>query len=74
MLIVAISRALVIPVYLTQLDKLSLEVATMSLLKNLSFALMVAALAVGALIILGAMLRGHKEKLVPVAAEVIDED
>lgn len=74
MLIVAISRALVIPVYLTQLDKLSLDVGTMSLLKNLSFALMVVALAVGALIILGAMLRGHKEKLVPVAAEVIDED
>ncbi len=74
MLIVAISRALVIPVYLTQLDKLSLNQATMSLLKNLSFALMVAALAVGALIIIGAMLRGHKESLRPIAAEVIDED
>ena len=32
MLIVAISRALVIPVYLTQLDKLSLDVATISII------------------------------------------
>lgn len=74
MLIVALSRALVIPVYLTQLGRLDLEQATMNLLNNLSFALMVAALAVGGLIIIGAMLRGHKESLMPEAAEVITED
>jgi len=74
MLIVAFSRALVIPVYLTQLGRLDLDQATMNLLKNLSFALMLAALAVGGLIIIGAMTRGHKESLMPAAAEAIAED
>lgn len=74
MLIVAISRALVIPVYLTQLNKLALDDVTTTLLKNLSFGLMVMALAVGALIIIGAMLRGHKLTPLPVTAEAIDED
>lgn len=50
------------------------EKPSRNLLKSLSFALMVAALAVGRLIIIGAMMRGHKESLMPAAAEAIAED
>ena len=63
MLIVAVSRALVIPVYLTQLGKMNLSVKTMALLKDVSFLFMIAALLVGALIIVGAMIRGHRESV-----------
>jgi hypothetical protein len=61
MLIVAVSRAIVVPVYLTQLGYIALDAGTMSLLKSVSFVFMVAALAIGALIIVGAMIRGHRE-------------
>lgn len=61
MLIVAVSRAIVVPVYLTQLGYTALDAGTMGLLKTISFVFMVAALAVGALIIVGAMIRGHRE-------------
>lgn len=60
MLIVAASRALVVPVYLTQLGMLSLGQPAMTLLQRASFALMVAGLASGAFIIIGAMLRGYR--------------
>lgn len=60
MLIVAVSRALVVPVYLTQLGILSLEPASTWLLERASFAFMVLALASGALIIVGAMVRGYR--------------
>jgi uncharacterized membrane protein YfcA len=60
MLIVALSRALVVPVYLTELGRMSLDPAVMTVLKRASFALMVLALAVGAIIIIGAMVRGHR--------------
>lgn len=60
MLIVALSRALVVPVYLTQLGMMGLDDATMSLLQRVSFGFMVLALAAGALIIAGAMLRGYR--------------
>lgn len=63
MLIVAVSRALVIPVYLAQLGKMSLSVKTMALLKDVSFLFMIAALLTGALIIVGAMIRGHRESV-----------
>jgi hypothetical protein len=62
MLIVAVSRALVVPVYLTQLGRMGLEDGTMTVLKNTSLGVMVLALAVGAFIILGAMLRGYREQ------------
>jgi uncharacterized membrane protein YfcA len=74
MLIVAVSRALVIPVYFMQLGRLDLDPSSVKLLQNLSFALMVAALAAGGLIIIGAMLRGHRESLLPVSAGVAAED
>ncbi|MGH8706378.1 MAG: sulfite exporter TauE/SafE family protein [Burkholderiales bacterium] len=60
MLIVAVSRALVVPVYLTQLGMASLEQAMMTLLQRVSFGFMVLALAAGAFIIAGAMLRGYR--------------
>jgi uncharacterized membrane protein YfcA len=60
MLIVAVSRALVVPVYLTQLGMLSLGRTSMLLLERASFAFMVLALASGALIIVGAMVRGYQ--------------
>ncbi|MGH8674287.1 MAG: sulfite exporter TauE/SafE family protein, partial [Burkholderiales bacterium] len=60
MLIVAVSRALVLPVYLTQLGAMSLAELTMTLLTRLSFGFMVLGLASGAFIIIGAMLRGYR--------------
>ena len=60
MLIVAVSRALVVPVYLTQLGALSLDRTSMMLLERASFGFMVLALASGALIIVGAMVRGYR--------------
>ncbi len=60
MLIVAVSRALVVPVYLTQLGMLSLGRTSILLLERASFAFMVLALASGALIIVGAMVRGYQ--------------
>jgi hypothetical protein len=60
MLIVAVSRALVLPVYFTQLDLAAVAAPTMSFLKSASFVFMVAGLATGALIILGALVRGYR--------------
>ena len=60
MLIVAVSRALVVPVYLGELGVLALADPAARLLKGASFVFMVAALAVGALVIVGAMLKGRR--------------
>ena len=60
MLIVAVSRGLVVPVYLTELGQLDIEPSTMAWLQMASFALLVLALCVGAIIIIAAMLRGHR--------------
>jgi uncharacterized membrane protein YfcA len=60
MLIVALSRALVVPVYLTQLGLASLDPSSMKLLERTSFVFMVLALAAGAFIIVGAMLRSYR--------------
>ncbi len=59
MLIVAVSRLLVLPVYLAQLEVLELGAGAARFLENLSFLFMVAALLVGAMIIIGAMLRAR---------------
>jgi hypothetical protein len=68
MLIVAMSRALVVPVYLTEIGKLALEPGTMAALKNASLAFLVLALCTGGIIIIGAMLRGHR-RIEPVPEE-----
>jgi len=60
MLIVAVSRGLVVPVYLTQLKMMSLGPRTMVWLNYASFAFLVIALCVGGFIIVGAMLQGHR--------------
>jgi hypothetical protein len=60
MLIVAVSRGLVVPVYLTQLGALGLAEGTMGWLRVVSFWFLVLALCVGGFIIIGAMLRGHR--------------
>jgi uncharacterized protein len=55
MLIVAVSRGLAIPKYLTQLGLMSLQQSTVSWLSTLSFISMCIALAIGSVIILGSM-------------------
>jgi hypothetical protein len=74
MLVVAVSRAVVVPVYLSQLGQFALEESTASVLSKVSFALMVAALAVGAFIIIGAMIRGHRDHELAAGEEDPDED
>ena len=61
MVIVLFSRALMLPVYLAQLGYMALEAGTVDILKKVGFVVMVAALAAGALIIIGAMIRGHRQ-------------
>jgi len=60
MLIVAVSRALAMPEYLGQLGLMNVSDATVSILGKVSFVFMIAALTVGAVIILGSMLKGIK--------------
>jgi hypothetical protein len=74
MLIVAVSRAVVVPVYLSQLGQFAMGEATASVLRKVSFVLMVAALAVGAFIIIGAMIRGHRDHDLAAGEEDPDED
>ena len=66
MLIVAVSRALVVPVYLAQLGVFALPGTAVAALKAVSFVFMVAALLTGAVIIVGAMIRGHAEAVAAV--------
>jgi uncharacterized protein len=61
MLIVAVSRGFVIPVYLAQLGKIELTPAAMSVLQQLSIACLTLALCSGGIIILGALIRGYRE-------------
>jgi hypothetical protein len=60
MLVVAVSRGLVVPVYLALLGKFDLAPATVSMLQSLSLVFLVLALCSGGLIILVAMIRGHR--------------
>ena len=62
MLTVLVSRAFVIPVYLSQLGMIeTLGESTANLLKNVSFGIMVLALTVGAGIVLAALIKGVRE-------------
>ena len=72
MLIVALSRALAVPQYLTQLDLMSVDKSTLSILDMASFATMCLALAVGAVIILGSMVKGRRIEYTPLGAETYD--
>jgi uncharacterized membrane protein YfcA len=62
MLIVAVSRGLAIPKYLTKLGLASVPEPTINILMSASFFSMCFALAGGALIILGAMVRAKREE------------
>jgi uncharacterized membrane protein YfcA len=61
MLIVAVSRGLAIPKYLTDLGVLSLEQGTTSFLMKASFIIMAIALMTGAVIILKSMISGMRQ-------------
>lgn len=63
MLIVAVSRGLVVPVYLAQLGIIDLWQPAMGWLQKLSLAFLLLALCVGGFIIIRAMLRGHRAVL-----------
>ncbi len=65
MLIVAVSRGLAVPVYLSELGTLDLAPRTMALLHTASFAFLVLALCTGGLIIIAAMLRGQRSEPMP---------
>ena len=60
MLIVAVSRGLAVPQYLTELKLISVGETTLTVLGTASFIIMCSALAFGALIILGAMWKAKR--------------
>jgi len=60
MLIVAVSRALAIPNYLNKLGLLSVNATLIDILDKVSFITMCAALAIGAIIILGSMWKASR--------------
>jgi len=71
MLIVAVSRGMAMPEYLTQLEIISVEPGMLKILGTISYISMVIALATGCVIILGAMFKGiraEKAAEVPEAA------
>jgi uncharacterized membrane protein YfcA len=72
MLIVAVSRGLAIPKYLTDLGMLSLGKATTGILMNISFAIMAIALLVGAAIILSNMWKGMRQEKKLKAVEALE--
>ena len=62
MILVLFSRAFIIPVYLSELGWITpIASHTSALLKQVSFAIMVAALVTGAVIVLGALIKGMRE-------------
>ena len=74
MIIALASRAVVIPVYLAELNYISpLTESTVAMLKNLSFGLLIFALSAGAVIVFSALIKGmrlHREKLAAIHAPV----
>ena len=72
MIIVAVSRALAVPEYLEQLGFISMSKSTIHILDLASFLIMCLALAVGAVIILGAMWKGRRAAE-PHAAPIVTE-
>lgn len=72
MLIVALSRALAVPRYLSQLNIMFFGQSTLSLLDMASFVVMCLALAIGAAIILGCMIRARRAEYAPVGTETYE--
>ena len=70
MVLVLLSRAIVIPVYMSDLQLIgTIDPGLASMLRNVSFAVMIGALAVGAFIILSALLKGMRAHMAELAAE-----
>jgi len=70
MLIVAVSRGVAIPKYLNQLNLTAVSDGTLKILELVSYITMVFSLAIGAIIVLGAIFKGIKaEKAAAKAAE-----
>jgi uncharacterized membrane protein YfcA len=73
MVIVLFSRALMVPVYLSQLGLIGkMDDMTVKVLKNTSFAIMIAALAIGAFIVIRAFIQGMREEKLRHATEVLE--
>jgi len=74
MLLALVSRAVVIPVYLSELEQIDrLTDTTAELLRNLSFGLLIFALSIGATIVFSALISGmraHRRKLAEEGAPV----
>ncbi|MCI4625155.1 MAG: sulfite exporter TauE/SafE family protein [Candidatus Magnetoovum sp. WYHC-5] len=62
MLVVLVSRALMVPVYLAKLNVIALSETMVKFLSNTSFAIMILALLVGAFIVLKALWSGLREE------------
>jgi uncharacterized membrane protein YfcA len=60
MLIVAVSRGLAVPKYLAQLGLMEIDPGTVAIMDKVSFLIMCAALAMGAVIILGSMYKARR--------------
>jgi hypothetical protein len=72
MLIVAVSRGVAIPKYLTQLQLISMSQGLLKLLDSISYLSMLFALGVGSIIILGAIWKGIRaEKAAAKSAEAV---
>jgi hypothetical protein len=72
MVIVLFSRALMVPVYLSQLQLIQeIGEGTTKLLKNVSFGIMIFALVLGAFIVLKAMWQGRKAERLQHAGEAL---
>ncbi|OOY37401.1 permease [Solemya velum gill symbiont] len=70
MMIALMSRAVVIPVYLSELGEIDpLAPGTITILKNLSFGLLLFALTTGAVIVFKALIKGMREHRAKMAAE-----
>ncbi|MBI5190460.1 MAG: sulfite exporter TauE/SafE family protein [Nitrospirae bacterium] len=70
MTIVLFSRALMVPVYMSQLGLIAtIEDGTMKMMKDVSFGIMIFALALGAFIVLRAMYVGKQEEKRAIAQE-----
>ena len=73
MVIVLFSRGLMVPVYLSQLGLIqTLSEGTVKLLKTTSFAIMIAALLLGAFIVLRAMWQGRKAEQLQHSQDVLE--
>ena len=74
MVIVLFSRALMVPVYMSQLHLIQeISADTAKLLKNVSFGIMIFALVLGAFIVLKAMWQGRKAEQAMAAREVLEQ-